>query len=108
MARVEGVEKRKSYTDFLQEQRVRGSEFGKWTNVIYQGLFGMPAEKMRKAWETQAGSHLIARNHIPEAEALKAVAFCERMVVDLFAPGDNINEIHRQAIDLTKRKFSLR
>lgn len=102
-SRYIGIPVRKIYTDLLQAQGCRSFEYGNWTNHVYQGLFGMPAKDIKKAWETQAGRPDNARNHIPEAIGLDAVRYCEDMTVRMFI--DDLQEAHDEAIRLTKRKY---
>jgi hypothetical protein len=103
-ARGLGIPVRKQYASYLAD-RGEISQIGKWTNIIYIGLFGCVAKKMIKIWETQAGRPDIARNHIPEEIGLQAVAYCERLVVTLDL--DNLRECHKAAIELTRKKFRL-
>lgn len=99
-ARQLGKIARKIYTDLLQSQ---GSDYGYWTDYVYQGLFGVRAKEMKQIWGTMAGSSRIARNHIPEAKGLEAVRFCEDMTVRMFV--DDLSEAHNASIKLTLRKF---
>lgn len=46
----------------------------------------------------------IARNYIPEAVGLEAVAYCEKMVAQLDL--DDIQMAHDEAIRLTRMKFA--
>jgi len=71
--RITGVPLRKDYASYLVDKGEYRT-IGKWTNIVYQGLFGHNARQMRNIWETQAGRKDIARNHIPESVGLKAVA----------------------------------
>lgn len=102
-ARQLGKFARKQYTDLLQSQDCKDYEYATWTDYIYRGLFGMKAKEMKEVWEVMDGNSKIARNHIPKAEGLDAVAHCEDMTVRMFV--DNIEEAHQSAIKLTKRKF---
>ena len=102
--RIVGVPLRKDYASYLVDIGEH-KLIGKWTNIVYQGLFGHNARQMRTIWETQAGRKDIARNHIPESLGIKAVAHCEKLVVTLDL--DEINESHTQAIALTKTKFKI-
>lgn len=99
-ARELGKPKRKDYSSYIHSQ---DRNHGKWTNVVYQGLFGVNAATMRQIWETQAGTPKIARNHIPESVGLQAVGHCERLVVLLGL--DSLREAHAEAIRLTRKKF---
>jgi hypothetical protein len=52
--------------------------YGHWTNYVYRGLFDMDAAEMKEVWEAPVhGSGRIARNYIPQAVGLEAVAYCE-------------------------------
>ena len=102
-ARQLGIPVRKGYTDLLQSCGCQSYDYGNWTNVIYQGLFGMPAKEMKEEWELMDGSARIARNYIPKAEGLDAVRYCEDMVVRVFV--DDLAEAHEIAVNLTKRKY---
>lgn len=99
-----GIPFRKQYASYLDDKD-EVKKIGKWTNIIYLGLFGCVAKKMLQIWETQAGRIDIARNHIPKAVGLQAVAYCERLVVTLDL--DDLWESHKQAIELTRKKFRL-
>lgn len=101
-ARELGKPKRKDYSSYIHDQ---DRNYGKWTNVVYQGLFGCNAAKMRDIWANQAGNPKIARNHIPEAIGLQAVTHCEKLVVMLGL--ESLYEAHTEAIRLTRKKFSL-
>lgn len=94
---------RKIYTDLLQCQGCKGSDYAYWTDYVYQGLFGEPAWRMKQIWELMDGNSSIARNYIPEAKGLDAVRHCEDMTVRMFV--SNLEEAHDQAINLTRRKF---
>jgi hypothetical protein len=98
--RERGKPSRKNYSHYIHSQ---DRKHGKWTNVVYQGLFGCNAAKMKEIWATQAGSPQIARNHIPELIGLQAVAHCERLIVLLGL--DSVQEAHTEAIRLTQKKF---
>lgn len=63
----------------------------------------MQAWEMKKQWKLIAGNPSIGRNYIPEARGLEAVAFCEEMVVKIFA-GD-LQEAHDDAIRIALRKY---
>ena len=105
ITRQSGKPVRKTYTDLISEMGAHPSTYGKLTNKIYEGLFGLNAVEMRREWDLMAGSKRIARNHITEEEGLEAVKFCEDLVVRIFA-GD-IEQAHKDAIALTVRKFNL-
>jgi hypothetical protein len=102
-ARQLGKYARKQYTDLLQSQGCESFEYANWTDFVYRGLFGMRAKEMKEIWENMDGNPNIARNHIPKAEGLDAVAHCEEMTVRMFV--DDLEEAHINSIRLTKRKF---
>lgn len=103
--RQSGKFARKTYTDLLLELKVHSSAYGKWTNAVYKGLFGIPAVEMKKNWLLMAGDAKIARNYISEVDGIAAVKFCEDMVVRMYV--DDLEEAHQEAIRLTVRKFNL-
>jgi hypothetical protein len=105
ITRQSGKPVRNSYTDLISESGAHVSAYGKYTNRVYEGLFGIPAAEMREVWATVSGSAKIARNHIGEEEGLQAVKYCEDLVVRIYA-GD-LDEAHADAIRLTVRKFKL-
>ena len=106
MARLEGIAHRNNYTAFLQANGCEdGWEYGKWTNYIYLGLFGIKKENMLEHWELVEGNKNVGRNHIPEIEGLEAVAYCERQVIELFH--SSLQQAHDDAISFAKRKFKL-
>jgi hypothetical protein len=94
---------RKQYTDLLQSEGCQDYQYATWTDYVYDGLFGMKAKEMKAIWDVVDGNPAIARNHIPKAEGLDAVAHCEDMTVRMFV--DDLKEAHDNAIKLTKRKF---
>ena len=103
-ARYAGIPRRNEYTDLLQAQGcTEGYQYARWTDYVYIGLFNMRAWEMRKFWKLMQGDPSIGRNYIPEARGVEAVAFCEEMVVKIFA-GD-LQEAHDDAIRLTLRKY---
>lgn len=103
-ARFAGVLKRNQYTDLLKESGcVDRQDYAYWTDYVYIGLFNMQAWEMKKEWKLIAGDPSIGRNHVPEARGLEAIAFCEEMVVKIFA-GD-LQEAHDDAIRLALRKY---
>ena len=105
-ARLEGISKRNKYTRFLREQGCEEwYEYANWTDYVYKGLFGMKKKQMVEAWELVEGSKTIGRNHIPEAEGLNAVAYCESQIIELFYK--DLRQAHDDAIDFAKRKFDL-
>lgn len=103
--RQSGKFARKTYTDLLLELNVHSSSYGKWTNTVYKGLFGIPAAEMKQKWLLMAGDAKIARNYISEIDGIAAVKFCEDMVVRMYV--NDLEEAHREAIRLTVRKFNL-
>ena len=79
-------------------------KYGKWTNYVYKGLFGMDAGEMKAAWEEPvSGSRAIARNYIPEALGLEMVSHCEKLVSVLGF--ENMEQAHDEAIRLTQMKY---
>lgn len=98
-----GVLIRKFYTDLLKSQGCGAFDYARWTNCVYQGLFGIPAKEMKEVWELMDGNPKIARNYIPKSEGLDAVRYCEDMVVRVFV--DNLEEAHEIAVNLTRRKY---
>ena len=103
--RESGKATRKTYTDLLSDLGVHNTTYGKLTNRIYKGLFGLEALEMKQRWSLMAGDPKIARNYISEEEGIAAVKFCENMVVQMYV--DDLDEAHRDAITLTVRKFKL-
>lgn len=104
--RLAGISKRNRYTKFLQEQGCEEwYEYANWTDYVYQGLFDMKKKQMVEDWEVVEGSKTIGRNHVPEAEGLNAVAYCESQIIELFY-GD-LKQAHDDAIGFAKRKFKL-
>ena len=104
--RLAGISLRNKYTQFLQQQGCEEwYEYANWTNFIYEGLFGMKKSDMVKRWDVVEGNKRIGRNHIPEVEGLEAVAYCERLVLDLFH--NDLKQAHNDAIDFAKKKFKL-
>ena len=101
--RQAGKVERKSYTDLLQAQGCQSPDYAHWTDHVYLGLFGMRAKNMREVWALIDGNEVIARNHIPEAQGLEAVRYCEDMVVRLFI--DDLEQAHDDAISYSRRKF---
>lgn len=102
-SRQVGKYARKQYTDLLQSQGCQDYDYANWTDYVYEGLFGMKAKEMKQIWEVMDGDPKVARNYIPKAEGLDAVAYCEDMAVRVFA--DDLKEAHNDAIKFTKRRF---
>ena len=104
--RLAGISLRNKYTQFLQQQGCEEwYEYANWTNYVYLGLFGMKKSDMVEQWDVVEGSKRIGRNHIPEVEGLEAVAYCERMVLELFH--NDLEQAHKDAISFAKKKFKL-
>jgi len=103
--RQSGKPIRKTYTDLLSDLKVHNTTYGKLTNRIYKGLFGLEAVEMKRCWLLMEGDPKIARNYINEEEGIEAVKYCEDMVVRMYI--DDLDEAHREAISLTVRKFKL-
>lgn len=104
MSREVGKSYRKDWSWEVKEKDPRG-RYGYWTNYVYQGLFNMTAAEMKEFWERPvSGSARIARNYIPQAIGLEAVAYCEKMVsqIDLA----DLYEAHDEAIRLTRIKYA--
>lgn len=105
ITRESGKPARRTYTDLLSDLNLHQSAYGKYTNIIYKGLFGVPAAEMRENWALVAGSAKIARNYINEQVGLEAVKFCEDMVVRFYS--DDLDDAHAEAIRLTVKKYKL-
>lgn len=104
MSREAGKPARREWGWEVKDKDPRG-RYGYWTNYVYRGLFGMDAATMKEVWETPvSGSDRIARNYIPQAVGLEAVAYCEKMVAQLDL--DDIEQAHDLAIQATRIKFS--
>jgi hypothetical protein len=104
--RLAGISLRNKYTQFLQQQGCEEwYEYANWTNYIYQGLFGMKKSDMVKLWDVVEGSKRIGRNYIPEVEGLKAVAYCEKQVLELFHT--DLEQAHKDAISFAQKRFKL-
>lgn len=108
VAREAGKPARQDWAWAVSEQGPNSPfKFGKWTNYVYRGLFGMSAAEMKKTWEAPvSGSKHIARNYIPESVGIDMVAYCEKLVgiLDL----DDLERAHDEAIRLTQIKFRQR
>jgi len=106
-ARLGGITKRNEYTNFLHEQGcTKGFQYAKWTDYLYSGLFGMKKKKMIEVWDLVEGNKHIGRNYIPKVEGLKAVAYCEKQVIELFH--SDLEQAHNDAIAYAKRRFTLK
>jgi hypothetical protein len=82
-------------------------KFGKWTNYVYRGLFGMDAAEMKKIWEAPvSGSSHVARNYIPETVGIEMVEYCEKLVAAFEL--EDLEEAHDDAIRMTQKKFRQR
>lgn len=95
-----------SRIDWSFEVQSKGQQnrFGYWTNYIYRGLFGMDAATMKQTWESPvSGSGRVARNYIPQATGLEAVAYCEKMVAQLDL--EDMEQAHDLAIQATRLKY---
>ena len=104
MSREAGKPYRADWSWEVKEKDARG-RYGYWTNYVYKGLFGMDAKTMKETWEDPVhGSSRIARNYIPQAVGLEAVAYCEKMVAQLDL--DDIEQSHDLAIQATRIKFA--
>ncbi|WP_346293987.1 hypothetical protein [Sphaerothrix gracilis] len=104
MTREAGKPARMDWSWEVKDKDPRG-RYGYWTNYVYRGLFGMDAATMKAVWESPVhGSDRIARNYIPQAVGLEAVAYCEKMVAQLDL--DDIEEAHDLAIQATQIKFA--
>lgn len=108
VARQAGKPTRKDWAYAIAEQGGNSPyKFGKWTNYVYRGLFGMDAAEIKKLWEAPvSGSRHIARNYIPETVGLEMVEFCEKLVAvfDL----EDLEKAHDEAIRMTQIKFRQR
>jgi hypothetical protein len=103
-ARLNGKTIRNRYTNFLHQTGVESSyEYARWTNHIYEGLFGLTKKQMLSQWELVDGEAHIGRNYVSQPEALKAIAFCEEMAEKVYL--EDIKDAHDLAIALTKKKF---
>ena len=82
MTRKAGKSYRKDWTWEVRGKDPEG-RYSYWTNYVYLGLFGMTAAQMKETWEAPiAGSRRIARNYIPQAIGLEAVAYREKVVLN--------------------------
>jgi hypothetical protein len=105
VAREAGKPARKDWAFAIAEQGGSSPfKFGKWTNYVYKGLFGMDAAQMKKMWEApMSGSKHVARNYIPESVGLEMLRYCEKMVSVM--EFDDLERAHDEAIRLTQIKF---
>ncbi|NJM98455.1 MAG: hypothetical protein HC800_15975 [Phormidesmis sp. RL_2_1] len=108
VAREAGKPARKDWAYAIAEQGGPNPyKFGKWTNYVYKGLFGMDAAEMKRLWEAPvSGSRHIARNYIPESVGVDMVAYCEKLISVL--EFDDLERAHDEAIRLTQMKFRQR
>ena len=108
VAREAGKPARKDWAFTVSEQGgANPYKFGKWTNYVYKGLFGMDAAQMKQIWEAPvSGSRHVARNYIPESVGVDMVTYCEKMVAVM--DFDDLERAHDEAIRLTQIKFSKR
>jgi hypothetical protein len=104
-ARRASIPIRKVYEGYISEKD-SPKMLSKWTDIVYVGLFGCNAEKIKLIWKTQAGRPDIARNHLPEALWLEAVSYCEELVVTIDLT--NLWETHQEALRLTRKKYNLK
>lgn len=105
VSREAGKPARKDWAWTISEQGGNSPfKYGKWTNYVYKGLFGMDAAEMKQTWQApMSGSKNIARNYIPESVGLEMVKFCEKMVAVMEL--DDLERAHDEAIRLTQIKF---
>ena len=104
LSREAGKPYRADWSWEVKDKDPRG-RYGYWTNYVYRGLFDMDAATMKEVWENPvSGSGRIARNYIPQAVGLEAVAYCEKMVAQLDL--DDIEQAHDLAIQATQIKFA--
>lgn len=108
VARQAGKPTRKDWAYAISEQGGNSPfKYGKWTNYVYKGLFGMDAAEMKRIWEAPvSGSRHIARNYIPESLGVDMVAYCEKLISVLEL--DDLERAHNEAIRLTQMKFRQR
>jgi len=105
VSREAGKPARKDWAWAISEQGGNSPfKYGKWTNYVYKGLFGMNAAEMKLAWQApMSGSKHVARNYIPESVGLEMVKFCEKMVAVMEL--EDLERAHDEAIRLTQIKF---
>lgn len=105
VSREAGKPARKDWAWAISEQGGNSPfKYGKWTNYVYKGLFGMDAAEMKQAWQApMSGSRHVARNYIPESVGLEMVRFCEKMVAVMEL--EDLERAHDEAIRLTQIKF---
>lgn len=108
VARQAGKPARKDWAYAIAEQGGNSPfKYGKWTNYVYRGLFGMDAAEMKKMWEAPvSGSRHIARNYIPEKVGVEMVEYCEKLVAAFEL--EDLEEAHDVAIRMTQKKFRQR
>lgn len=105
VARQAGKPARKDWAYAIAEQGGSSPfKFGKWTNYVYLGLFGMDAAEMKKLWEAPvSGSRQVARNYIPKTVGIEMVEYCEKLVAVFEL--DDLERAHDEAIRMTQMKF---
>jgi hypothetical protein len=108
VARQAGKPARKDWAYVIAEQGGNSPfKFGKWTNYVYRGLFGMDAAEIKRLWEEPvSGSRHVARNYIPETVGLEMVEYCEKLIAVFEL--DDLEQAHDEAIRLTQMKFRQR
>ena len=105
IAREAGKPARKDWAWAISEQGGNNPyKYGKWTNYVYKGLFGMDASQIKRLWEAPVSQYKhVARNYIPESVGLEMVRYCEKMVSVM--EFDDLESAHDEAIRLTQMKF---
>ena len=105
VARQSGKPARRDWAYAIAEQGGNSPfKFGKWTNYVYRGLFGMDAAEIKRLWEAPiSGSRHVARNYIPETIGLEMLEYCEKLVA-IFEL-DDLERAHDEAIRVTQIKF---
>jgi hypothetical protein len=108
VARQAGKPARKDWAYVIAEQGGNSPfKFGKWTNYVYRGLFGMDAAEIKRLWEEPvSGSRHVARNYIPETVGLEMVEYCEKLIAVFEL--DDLEQAHDEAIRMTQMKFRQR
>lgn len=91
--RTQGIPARKAFVACVKKYSNTPDEYAieknlsKYSNRVYQGLFGTTAKKLRSL-PVIDGVKTIARNHIPEATELYAVEAVEAIVSDFFVEAE--------------------